>query len=90
MPTSEDFKAELMQMLYEATKEGRDYADVSAGELHKRVSTYKSGDHRMPMACVAMLAAFVENHDTILQETPSRQSSTLTIRYRLPRLESVS
>jgi hypothetical protein len=58
MPTSEDFKTELYCMMSEALFEGKTTAEINAGDLHSRVGGYPGPNHRMPMCCVVMLAAF--------------------------------
>jgi hypothetical protein len=37
MPTEEDFRRELNQVLYHAFRQNRPTVDVNAGELHRRV-----------------------------------------------------
>jgi hypothetical protein len=37
MPTAEDFRNELFQMMANAQKNGRDFIEISARELHARV-----------------------------------------------------
>jgi len=37
MPTAEQFKLELHRMMLEAMKQGRENAEINAGELHRRV-----------------------------------------------------
>jgi hypothetical protein len=88
MPASEDFKTELYRMMNEALYEGKATAEINAGDLHRRVGGYPGPNHRMPMCCVVMLAAFApEAGDVILEEPPSGQGEKLTIRYVLPKLE---
>ena len=91
MPTSEDFKTELYRMMNEALFEGKAKADINAGDLHRRVGGYPGPNHRMPMCCVVMLAAFAPDAgDVILEEPLSGQGANLTIRYVLPKLEPPS
>jgi hypothetical protein len=91
VPTSEDFKTELYRMMNEALFDGKSTAEINAGDLHRRVGGYPGPNHRMPMCCVVMLAAFApEAGDVILEEPPSGQGANLTIRYVLPKLEPPS
>ena len=88
MPTSEDFKTELYRMMNEALFDGKSTAEIKAGDLHMRVGGYPGPNHRIPVCCVVMLAAFApEAGDVILEEPPSGQGANLTIRYVLPKLE---
>jgi hypothetical protein len=91
MPTSEDFKTELYRMMNQALLGGKSTAEIDAGDLHRRVRGYPGLNHKMPMCCVVMLAAFApEPGDVILKEPPSGQGANLTIRYVLPKLEPPS
>jgi len=87
MPTAEEFKAELHRMMLEAVKAGEGVVDINAGELHRRVGNYPdSNEHRMPVCCDVMKAAIAPDvGDRVLQEPPSGQGASLTIRYVLPR-----
>lgn len=90
MPTDDEFKLELHRMMLDAMKDGRDFVDVNAGELHARVGGYPGAAHRMPVCCGVMLNAFSgAAGDTIRAEPPSRQGASLTIRYVLPRIEPI-
>jgi hypothetical protein len=40
MPTSDDFRNELYRMMLETMKDGKSFADINAGELHRRVGDY--------------------------------------------------
>ena len=91
MPTSEDLKTELYRMMNEALFEGKTTAEINAGDLHRRVGGCPGPNHRIPVCCVVMLAAFApEAGDVILEEPPSGQGANLTIRYVLPKLEPPS
>jgi len=86
MPSAEDFKSELHRMMLEAMKGGKEFAEINAGELHRRVGNYPGRNHQMPVCCRVMRAALAPDAgDLILQEPPSGQGATLTIRYVLPR-----
>ena len=86
VPTRDDFKMELHRMMNEAIHQGNATADINAGELHRRVGDYPGTNHRMPMCCGVMRGAFAPDAgDVILEEPPSGQGASLTIRYVLPR-----
>jgi 5-methylcytosine-specific restriction protein A len=86
MPTAEDFKRELFQMMANAQNSGRESIEISARELHGRVGPPRGPNHRMPNCCRVMKAQLVADYgDVIVNEPPSGQGPTFTIRYRLPR-----
>lgn len=90
MPTRDDFKVELYRMMNEAVRQGRTTAEITAGELHRRVGDYPGPNHRMPMCCGVMRDVLAPDMgDVILEEPPSGQGARLTIRYVLPRHEPV-
>jgi hypothetical protein len=90
MPTVEDFSNELFRMMAEAGKAGNEFVEVEAGELHRRVGGYPGRDHRMPNCCRVMREQIALDYgDAVISEPPSGQGASLTIRYRLPRLERV-
>jgi hypothetical protein len=91
VPTTEDFKLELVRIIYEATQRGDRTVDVTAGELHRRVGEYPGANHRMPVCCEVMRNALIPDYgDSILEEPPSGQGASFKARYVLPRLEPVS
>jgi hypothetical protein len=76
-------------MMAEAQKAGQDFVEINAGELHKRVGDYPGRNHRMPNCYQVMKAQIALDYDdAIVDEPPSAQGPSLTIRYRLPRRES--
>jgi hypothetical protein len=87
MPAAEEFKTELHRMMLEGIRAGRTTIDITAGELHKRLGNYPDPHkHRMPVCCCVMKEAISpESGDKVLNEPPSGQGSSLTIRYVLPR-----
>ena len=86
MPTADDFRLEMYRMMNEAVREGRATADINAGELHRRVGDYPGRNHRMPVCCEVMRGAFApDGGDVIVEQPPSGQGASLTIRYALPR-----
>ncbi len=90
MPTAGDFRNELHRIMLEAMKAGREFVEINAGELHNRVGDYPDKNHRMPVCCTVMRAALAADAgDLILEEPPSGQGAALTIRYVLPRPETV-
>lgn len=81
---------ELYRMMNESIRQGRRTAEIKAGELHRRVGDYPGPSHRMPMCCGVMRDALAPDFgDVMLEEPPSGQGASLTIRYALPRPEPV-
>jgi 5-methylcytosine-specific restriction protein A len=88
MPTFEDFSNELFQIMAEAAKAGNEFVEIQAGELHRRVGGYPGEDHRIPNCCRVMRGQLaIDYGDAVISEPPSGQGASLTIRYRLPRME---
>jgi len=82
---------ELHRMMSESIRQGRATAEINARDLHRRVGDYPGPDHRMPMCCGVMRDAFAPDvGDAIVEEPPSGQGASLTIRCVLPRPEPVS
>lgn len=91
MPTAEDFKIELHRIMLDAMKEGRELAEINAGELHRRVGDYPGKNHRMPVCCEVMRRALATDAgDLVVEQPPSGQGASLTIRYVLPRPTAIS
>jgi hypothetical protein len=86
MPTAEDFKLELYRMILEAMKTEKEFVEINAGELHRRVGDYPGTNHRMAVCCKVMRSNFAPDvGDMIVKQSPSGQGASLTIRYLLPR-----
>jgi 5-methylcytosine-specific restriction protein A len=86
MPTAEDFRRELFQMMANAQDIGRTFLEVSARELYVRVGPPRGRNYRMPNCCRVMKAQLATDHgDVIVNEPRGGQGPTFTIRYRLPR-----
>ena len=51
MPNADDFRDELYCTMLEAMKSGDPFAEINAGELHRRVGDYPGRNHRMPICC---------------------------------------
>jgi hypothetical protein len=86
MPTADDFRMEMYRMMNEAVHKGRETVEITAGELHKRVGDYPGRNHRMPVCCEVMRGASAPDAgDVIVEQPPSGQGASLTIRYVLPR-----
>ena len=86
IPNSRDFEEALERHFAEATAKGHASIEINSSDLHRQVGGYPAadGNHRMPMCCGVMRKK-MQTGDKIKEETPSGQSSTLTICYRLPR-----
>jgi hypothetical protein len=88
MPTAEDFRHELFRIFEAAQSSGSDFVEINAGALHRRLGGYPGIDSRMPDCCHVMKAQLaLDNGDVVVNEPLSGQGGTLTVRYRLPRLE---
>ena len=84
--TAEDFRDELYRIMDEAVREGHKYVDVNAGEVHRGLGGYPGPDHRVPLCCKVMKDVMALDYgDKVLQQPPSGQGASLTIRYVLPR-----
>ncbi len=83
-PKAEDFRNALTDVLTSATTLGVVAVDVKAGNLHRRVGGYPGTDHRMRQCCEAMRREMGDK-DQVVEEPPSGQGASLTIRYGLPR-----
>lgn len=83
-PKTSDFTAKLNTMLSKAEKERLPAIEINAGELHRKVGGYPGVDHRMPVCCNAMRKA-MQIGDVVIEEPPSGQGASLTIKYKLPR-----
>jgi hypothetical protein len=85
MPTAADFRMEMYRMMYEAMTAGENAVEINSGELHTRIGGYPGANHRMPICCAVMRGAYAQDAgDVIVEEPPSGQGATLTIRYVLP------
>lgn len=82
-PTTEDFKRELRSMLRVASKSGYRTAQISAGEIHRRVGGYPSHNHRIPVCC-AVMRSLMRPGDRIVSSPRKGAGASLTIRYNLP------
>jgi 5-methylcytosine-specific restriction protein A len=90
MPDADDFRNEVYRMMLEAMKAGEAFAEINAGELHRRVGDYPGKNHRLPICCEVMRGALAPDAgDVILEQPPSGQGASLTIRYVLPRPEPI-
>jgi hypothetical protein len=90
MPTAEEFRLELHRMMLEAIRSGNEFAEINAGDLHRRVGGYPGPNHRMPVCCEVMRTAVAADYgDVIVASPPAGSGATLTIRYHIPRPESV-
>ena len=88
MPSTDQFRAELLSQIERAAKQGRPHVEINAGELHRKVGGYPpiAGEHHaMPTCCNVMREEFKRGNCTVVYETESGQAAALTIRYHLPR-----
>lgn len=83
-PKTKDFEEKLDRIFISEEILGHDFVDIVALELHKSTGGYSPSDHRMPACCNAMRNK-MNKGDQILYDPPKKQSTTLKIRYLLPR-----
>ncbi len=84
MPSKDEFRAALRNILWEAERKGARVIDVNARGLHRKIADYPSPDHRMPACCEAMHEERRAG-DLALSVPPEGFGASLTIRYHLPR-----
>lgn len=80
MLTAAQVEKELRRQLAHAQSSRLPYIDIKAGELHQDVK----GQSRVPLVCHIM-RKLMAPVDRVLHEPPSGQSTTVVIRYVLPR-----
>lgn len=84
MPTTEDFRQALRDILSSASREGRGCVEVRSGDVHTRLGGYPGPSHRMPTCCDAMRSMMLPG-DVVLRQPPKGSGASLVIRYALPR-----
>lgn len=82
-PTKNDFSRALKLILDAAQASGKEYIDVNAGDLHRKVGDYP-GNHRLPICCQVMRNN-MQFGDSIIAQPPKGVGASLTIRYNFPR-----
>jgi hypothetical protein len=84
---ADDFRRVLRGMLSIAQSNGLSHFDVVARDLHRVVGGYppKRDEHHAMPTCCDVMRSEMRKGDKALAETPSGRSTTLQIRYRLPR-----
>lgn len=76
---------EMYRIMRDAMRDGHETVEINSGDLHTRVGGYPGANHRMPVCCQVMRGAYAPDAgDVILEEPPSGQGASLTIRYVLP------
>lgn len=85
MTNTDRIREAIEKLFSDATKQGHGNVEIVSGWLHDQVD-FRSGSHpnQMPSVCNVM-HEFFGTGDTVLHETASGKSSTLKIRYRIPR-----
>lgn len=83
-PTADEFRAELEDLLAEASNEGLPHLDVRSGDLHERMGGYPGQDHRMPTCC-SVMRQMMRLGDVVLEEPQKGAGANVVIRYKLPR-----
>lgn len=75
---------DIKQYIQKKIEESKDDIIIVSGEIHKELPLKNS----MPMVCNAMYAIMQEN-DQVLEATPSGFSSTLKVKYKARKNNSV-
>jgi hypothetical protein len=60
MATAAEFRQALINALLETELKGREFLEITAGELHRTVGEYPGKNHRLPMCCRVMRVYFCE------------------------------
>lgn len=81
---ADDFREQLYALFREAERRGLQIVWVRAGDLHYVVGDYPGPDHRMPVCCQVMRGE-MRPGDTVVDDPPSGQGASLTVKYLLPR-----
>jgi hypothetical protein len=80
MLKARDVEQEIRRRWAEAHAGGASYVDVRAGDVHEKLG----GQNRVPQVCQVM-TRLRDPQDLVIDGPPSGQSTSLTIRYFLPR-----
>ncbi len=80
---AQDVENEIRRRWIEAHSAGASCVDIRAGDVHRDLG----GKNRVPQVCQVMMR-LREPQDSVIDGSPSGQSTTLTVRYLLPRLPS--
>jgi len=83
MPTADQFRTTLNDLLNKERQDGHSAVDVNAGELHRRVGGYPGPKHSMPVCCSVMKSVAQHVGHEVLFSPPSGKGASLTIRYLL-------
>jgi hypothetical protein len=54
LPNAEVFRQEIQRMINAARSNGKKYADIVSGDVHRNVGGYLSQNHRMASCCEVM------------------------------------
>ena len=84
IPTTEDFRQALRDILSSAGREGGDYVEVRSGDVHRRLGGYPGPSHNLPGCCGAMRSMMLPG-DLVLRQPPKGKGASLVVRYALPR-----
>jgi hypothetical protein len=83
MPTADQFRTALNDLLHKERQDGHSTVDVNAGDLHRRVGGYPGPKHSMPVCCSVMRSIAQHSGHEVLCSPPSGKGASLTIRYLL-------
>ena|SRR5437016_1417815 len=82
LPTAEDFRRVLRQLLIDAAAEGRTSIRIQAGRLHRMVGGYPGADHRM-LTCCEVMRSMMGPGDPETESVPRGKGASLLVEYQL-------
>lgn len=82
IPNSDDFRREILKIFEKAKKEKKEFVEIIAGELHRKIGYYPGPNHRMYSLCNVM-RDLLQPGDEILNQPKKGRGPRLKIRYRL-------
>jgi hypothetical protein len=81
MPTTDEFRREVLAQIARAAKQGRPHVELNAGEVHRVVSPQQN---RHAMVCSAM-RELITTTDIVVHAPPAGDGPSFTVRFSLPR-----
>lgn len=82
MPTADDFRQKIEEILARTRREGRESVEICSGDLHRSLGGYPSRNHRMASCCEVMYS-MKKSGDIVLQAPPKGKGASLRIKYFL-------
>jgi len=82
IPNSDDFRREILKIFEKAKKEKKEFVEIIAGELHRKIGYYPGPNHRMYSLCNVM-RDLLQPGDEILNQPKKGRGPRLQICYSL-------